>query len=183
VKLMPAAEAQPPEPRGLRLVRPDTYPSWEEVYRDNAERIYRLMFGRVGNRPDAEDLTAEVFLAAMPRLRPDASVGEVRAYLRATARTALAEHWRRTLGRQLTTIDPDDLADEPPEEKPDKSGQVRRLLAGLPERYRKILELRFLQAASIREAAGHLGVTVGNAKVLQYRALRAAAKFIDAEGR
>jgi DNA-directed RNA polymerase specialized sigma24 family protein len=60
---------------------------------------------------------------------------------------------------------------------------VRRLLAALPERYGKILELRFLQAASIREAAAHLGVTVGNAKVLQYRALRAAAKFIDAEGR
>jgi RNA polymerase sigma-70 factor (ECF subfamily) len=182
---MAVAEPQPPEPQGLRLVSADTYPGWEEVYRDNAERVYRLMFSRVGNRPDAEDLTAEVFLAAMPRLRPDASVGEVRAYLRATARTTLAEHWRRTLGRQLTSIDPDAIADEfaAPPERPEAIGQVRRLLAALPERYRKILELRFLQAASIREAAAHLGVTVGNAKVLQYRALRAAAKFIDAEGR
>jgi RNA polymerase sigma factor (sigma-70 family) len=173
------------EPQGLRLVGAETYPGWEEVYRDNAERIYRLMFSRVGNRPDAEDLTAEVFLAAMPRLRPGASVGEVRAYLRATARTTLAEHWRRTLGRQLTSIDPDAIADEfaAPPDRPEAIGQVRRLLAALPERYRTILELRFLQAASIREAAAHLGVTVGNAKVLQYRALRAAAKFIDAEGR
>jgi RNA polymerase sigma factor (sigma-70 family) len=182
---MAVADPQPPEPQGLRLVGADTYPSWEEVYRDNAERVYRLMFGRVGNRPDAEDLTAEVFLAAMPRLRPDASVGEVRAYLRATSRTTLAEHWRRTLGRQLTSIDPDAIADEfeAPPDRPETIGQVRRLLAALPERYCKILELRFLQAASIREAAAHLGVTVGNAKVLQYRALRAAAKFIDAEGR
>lgn len=182
---MAVAEPQPPEPPGLRLVGDDTYPSWEEVYRDNAERVYRLMFSRVGNRPDAEDLTTEVFLAAMPRLRPDASVGEVRAYLRATARTALAEHWRRTLGRQLTSIDPDAIADEidGPPARPEAAGQVRRLLAALPERYGKILELRFLQAASIREAATHLGVTVGNAKVLQYRALRAAAKIIDAKGR
>jgi RNA polymerase sigma-70 factor, ECF subfamily len=182
---MAVADPQPSEPQGLRLVGADTYPSWEEVYRDNAERVYRLMFSRVGNRPDAEDLTAEVFLAAMPRLRPDASVGEVRAYLRATARTTLAEHWRRTLGRQLTSIDPDAIADEfaAPPDRPETIGQVRRLLAALPERYGKILELRFLQAASIREAAAHLGVTVGNAKVLQYRALRAAARFIDAEGR
>jgi RNA polymerase sigma-70 factor, ECF subfamily len=182
---MAVTEPQPPESPGLRLVGADTYPSWEEVYRDNAERVYRLMFSRVGNRPDAEDLTAEVFLAAMPRLRPDASVGEVRAYLRATARTALAEHWRRTLGRQITSIDPDAIAEEfeAPAERPEAIGQVRRLLAALPERYCKILELRFLQAASIREAAAHLGVTVGNAKVLQYRALRAAAKSIDAEGR
>jgi RNA polymerase sigma factor (sigma-70 family) len=182
---MAVAQPQPPEPTGLRLVGADTYPSWEEVYRDNAERVYRLMFSRVGNRPDAEDLTAEVFLAAMPRLRPEASIGEVRAYLRATARTTLAEHWRRTLGRQLTSIDPDEIADEfeAAPERPESVGQVRRLLAALPERYGKILELRFLQAASIREAAAHLGTTVGNAKVLQYRALRAAAKFLDAEGR
>ena len=182
---MAVAEPQPPEPPGLRLVGDDRYPSWEEVYRDNAEWVYRLMFGRVGNRPDAEDLTTEVFLAAMPRLRPDASVGEVRAYLRATARTALADHWRRTLGRQLTSIDPDAIADEiaAPPGRPEAAGQVRRVLAALPERYGKILELRFLQAASIREAAAHLGVTVGNAKVLQYRARRAAAKFIDAKGR
>lgn len=182
---MAVANPQPSKPPGLHLVGADTYPNWEEVYRDNAERVYRLMFSRVGNRPDAEDLTTEVFLAAMPRLRPDASIGEVRAYLRATARTTLAEHWRRTLGRQLTTIDPDAIADEyaAPPDRPEVIGQVRRLLAALPERYGKILELRFLQAASIREAAAHLGVTVGNAKVLQYRALRAAAKFIDAEGR
>src|SRR3954471_16435813 len=101
-----------PDAGELRLVGADAYPGWEAVYRDNAERLYRLMYSRVGNRPDAEDLTAEVFLAAMPRLRPDASVGEVRAYLLATARTALADHWRRTLGRQLTTIDPDALAGE-----------------------------------------------------------------------
>jgi RNA polymerase sigma-70 factor, ECF subfamily len=182
---MAVANPEPADPAGLRLVGADTYAGWEEVYRDNAERVYRLMYSRVGNRPDAEDLTAEVLLAAIPRLRSGASVGEVRAYLRATARTVLAEHWRRTLGRQLTSIDPDAIADQfaAPPSAPGAVDQVRRLLAALPERYRKILELRFLQAASIREAAAHLQVSVGNAKVLQYRALRAAAKLIDAEGR
>src|ERR1700754_1401405 len=81
------------------------YPDWEAVYRDNVDRIYRLMYGKVGNRPDAEDLTTEVFLAALRPLRMSASVGEVRAYLLATARTVLAGHWRRTLGREVTTLD------------------------------------------------------------------------------
>src|SRR3954466_14922375 len=106
---MAVAEPKPTDPVGLRLVGADTYSSWEDVYRENAEGVYRLMFSRGGNTPGAEDLTAEVLLAAIPRLRPGASVGEVRAYLRATARTALAEHWRRTLGRQLTSIDPDSI--------------------------------------------------------------------------
>ena len=46
----------------------------------------------------------------------------------------------------------------------------------MPERYRQILELRFLRAMSIKEAAREMDVTVGNAKVLQHRALRAAAR-------
>lgn len=176
---------EPAVPVELRLVGADAYASWEAVYRDNAERLYRLMFGRVGNRPDAEDLTAEVFLAAMPRLRPEATVGEVRAYLLVTARTVLANHWRRTLGRQVTSIDPDELADEfdSPDSRPHAVDQVRRVLAALPDRYRTILELRFLQAATVREAASQMGVSVTNAKQLQFRALRHAARVLDAEGR
>ena len=56
---------------------------------------------------------------------------------------------------------------------PDK---VRRLLAQLPDNYRLILELRFLQAFSVRQAASQMGVSVANAKVLQYLALRMAAE-------
>jgi len=36
---------------------------------------------------------------------------EVRAYLRATARTVLAAHWRATLGREVTAIE--DIAAAP----------------------------------------------------------------------
>jgi RNA polymerase sigma factor (sigma-70 family) len=170
-----------PEPPGLHLVTGPRYASWDAVYRDNVERVYRLMFARVGNRPDAEDLTGEVFLAALPRLREAASVGEVRAYLLAVCRTVLAEHWRRTLGRQLTTVDPDTLAEDVPV-APDNGTSERlaeRVLGELPERYGTILRLRFLEAATIREAAKRMGITVANAKVLQYRALRQAARLME----
>ncbi len=172
-----------PEP-GLHLVDGPRYASWEAVYRDNVERVYRLMFARVGNRPDAEDLTTEVFLIALPRLREAASIGEVRAYLLAVCRTVLADHWRRTLGRQLTTIDPDALA-EPDVPAGAGAGESTRLaervLSELPERYGMILRLRFLQAAPVREAAGRMGISVANAKVLQYRALRQAARILAGE--
>src|SRR5689334_18406480 len=78
-----AAAADPARP--LRVVGSDTYPNWEAVYRDNVGRVYRLMYHKVGNRPDAEDLTEEVFVSALRPLRISVSVGEVRAYLLATA--------------------------------------------------------------------------------------------------
>jgi RNA polymerase sigma factor (sigma-70 family) len=171
----PADDEQDP-PR-LRVVDMDAYPDWDAIYRDNVERVYRLMYAKVGNRPDAEDLTTEVFMSALRPMHASASVGEVRAYLLATARTVLATFWRRTLGREITTLDEQRdvglLADDPP---PGDTGpsEVNRILAELPDRHRRILQLRFLEGCSIKEAAVELGISVSNAKVLQHRALRQA---------
>jgi RNA polymerase sigma factor (sigma-70 family) len=164
----------------LRVVDADTYADWESVYRDNVDRLYRLMYARVGNRPDAEDLTSEVFRTALGPLRLASSKGEVRSYLLVTARTVLASHWRRYLGQPVTSIDPDEDAAylaEPsgPDRPSDAPHRVARILTTLPDRYRRILELRFLEACSIKEAAQVMDISVSNAKVLQHRALRMAA--------
>src|ERR1700680_4965685 len=124
----------------LRVVDADSYTDWESVYRDNIERLYRLMYARVGNRPDAEDLTSEVFSTALGPLRLDVSKGEVRSYLLTTAQTVLASHWRRTLGAPLTFVDPvtdlDSLAEPSIFDDPSDAPQrARRILAALPDRY------------------------------------------------
>ena len=162
---------------GLQPVTDAAYPDWDAVYRDNVTWVYRLMYGKVGNQPDAEDLTAEVFMTALKPLRVSASVPEVRKYLRMTARTVLASYWGDRMGRQVTTIEEDvPEAIQPDSVASDAPDKVRTLLQRLPDNYRRILELRFLQAFSVREAANQMGVSVANAKVLQYRALRMAAQ-------
>ena len=83
-------ERRPQPVAGLQPVTGAVYPDWDAVYRDNVTWVYRLMYGKVGNQPDAEDLTAEVFMTALKPLRVSASVPEVRKYLRMTARTVLA---------------------------------------------------------------------------------------------
>ena len=168
----------------LRVVSDGRYASWEDVYQDNATWVYRTIYGRVGNHADAEDLTAEVFLAALRPLRISATVAEVRAYLRATARTVLAAHWRETLGREITSIDDSALAAPETEEAISTAPRrVRAVLEQLPDNYRRILELRFLESRSIKESAGELGISVANAKVLQHRALRLAAQMNEKDER
>jgi RNA polymerase sigma-70 factor (ECF subfamily) len=160
-------------------VVPDAgYAGWDEIYRDNVERVYRIMFAKVGNRADAEDLTAEVFMTALRPLRVSASVGEVRAYLLATARTVLAGYWRRTLGLPVTTLDEErvETAFVDRDDDAEAIARAEAILRALPPRQERILRLRFLQACSVRDAATELGVTVSNAKVLQHRALRQAAE-------
>jgi len=172
-----AAGPPAPVPR-LRAVAGQAYTDWDAVYRANIGWVYRLMFGKVGNRPDAEDLTTEVFLAVLRPLRLPASAGQVRAYLLATARTVLARYWARTLGQPVTTLN-DDLGDVLSEPQLESAApqQAERILAALPERYRRILQLRFLDACTVAEAAQALGISVANAKVLQHRALRRAAEI------
>ena len=163
------------------------YPGWEAIYADNVERIYRLMYAKVGNRHDAEDLTSQVFLSAFGPLRATASVGEVRSYLLTTARTVLAAHWRATLGHQVTVIDVDaagleDFSEPVHDERIGRTDErIGAILSGLSDRHRAILTLRFLRGYSIKAAAAELGVSVANAKVLQHRALRRAAG-LDKEG-
>lgn len=188
----PAKSASPPTAGDgavayLRVVDTDAYADWESVYRDNVARLYRLMYSRVGNRPDAEDLTSEVFRTALRPLRLGSSKGEVRAYLLMTAQTVLASHWRRHLGLPVTSIDPDSdsayLAEpsgfDPPSGAPSRANQI---LGALPDRYRRILELRFLEACTIKEAARTMDVSVSNAKVLQHRALKMAANVAEELG-
>ena len=127
----PSSASGEPDVTHLRVVDTDSYADWESVYRDNVERLYRLMYARVGNRADAEDLTSEVFRTALGPLRLASSKGEVRSYLLTTAQTVLASHWRRTLGAPVTTIDPESamasLAEpsgtEEPSDAPQRAGR------------------------------------------------------------
>lgn len=155
---------------------------WESVYRETVVQVYRYIYARAGNRADAEDLTTQVYIRALPRLRLPASMPEIRSYLFATARTVLADHWRNHYDAPLVVLGDETPAPaarpSPPEREEDDPG-VRRaneVLARLPDNYRQVLELRFLRGYSIRETATALNLTVANTKVLQFRALRRAAQ-------
>jgi RNA polymerase sigma-70 factor (ECF subfamily) len=144
---------------------------------DELELVYAFIFSRVGNRPDAEDLTQQVALKAIPRLRAGSSSASIRAYLFATARSALGAFWATKFGIAREELH-ESLVSSPPEvnESGDAAERATRILARLPDNYRRVLELRFLRGYSIKEAAAELKATPGSVKVMQLRALRAAAK-------
>jgi RNA polymerase sigma-70 factor (ECF subfamily) len=108
----------------------------------------------MGNRPGAEDLASQAFRTAFGPLPLGSSKGELRSCLLAMAKSVLASHWSCRLGLLVTSIDSE--ADS---------------------RYRLILELRLLEAYSIKEAARATGVGLSNAMVLQCRAHRMATSF------
>ena len=148
-----------------------------DIALDELELVYAFIYARVGNRADAEDLTQQVAMKAIPRLRDNAPPSAIRGYLFATARSVLGAFWSTRLGLSESELH-DDLAMVPGEPigSHDSSERARLILAALSDNYRRVLELRFLHGYSLKEVAAEMKSTVGAVKVMQLRALRAAAK-------
>ena len=148
-----------------------------EIALDELELVYAFIYARVGNRADAEDLTQLVALKAIPRLRPGSPPSAVRGYLFATARSVLGGFWSTRLGLSEAELRDDLVLAVPPGPASEEGTEtVQQILDRLPDNYRRVLELRFLHGYSLKEVAAEMKSTVGAIKVMQLRALRAAAK-------
>jgi RNA polymerase sigma-70 factor (ECF subfamily) len=145
--------------------------------------LYRFLYARVGNREEAEDLTAAVFTKAvrgMDWAQPEAARV---AWLFQVARTTLADHWRLHGAEHALSLDV--LLDAGWEVAARSAAdpttdvllraEVEALLAALPDNYRQVLKHRFLLGYTIKETAVALDISEANVKVLQLRALRRAA--------
>ncbi|HYM98036.1 MAG TPA: sigma-70 family RNA polymerase sigma factor [Candidatus Sulfotelmatobacter sp.] len=153
-------------------------PRAADIALDELELVYAFIYARVGNRADAEDLTQQVALKAIPRLRQGAPASSIRGYLFATARSVLGGFWSIRLGLSEAELHEDLAFVSPPAGSPDQGVErVQRILGELSDNYRRVLELRFLHGYSLKEVAAEMHSTVGAVKVMQLRALRAAAKL------
>jgi RNA polymerase sigma-70 factor, ECF subfamily len=142
--------------------------------------VYGYLLPRCGSVADAEDLTAETFMAAVAALkRPDPPSVSV-AWLIGIARHKLVDQWRRSEREQrgLAAVGPNQPVD-PWEELLDTSAAYSAL-ARLPGPQRAALSLRYLDGLTVTEIADHLDRTVRGTETLLVRA-RAALRQIYRE--
>lgn len=149
------------------------------AFQENATKIYTFIYSKVGNREVAEDLTSQVFLKAVRWLAEDRSADSIRSWLYTTARTAIADYWREQGQRRQISLDAmGDLlfcgTDGPAEVRRTRE-RALRILEALPPREREVLRLRFLRGYSAAEIGHALGITPGNVRIVQLRALRKAS--------
>jgi RNA polymerase sigma-70 factor (ECF subfamily) len=159
------------------------------LYDRYVDTVFRFIYFRVGNRPLAEDLTADTFLRALKRINSFTWQGrDLGAWLVTIARNLVADHFKSGRYRlEVTTGDVLD-ADHPdrgPEGSPEVAvvdhitnvallGAVRQLN---PEQQECIV-LRFLHGFSVAETAHAMGKNEGAIKALQYRAVRALHRLL-----
>ena len=142
-----------------------------ELYEDHFERVYAYVARRVGNREEAQDVTADVFhqaLAGLPRF-------EWRglpfvAWLLGIAANVLSDRWQRTATHQEAMND--DLDQIGIEDDIEQRAMLYQLVDTLPDDQRRVIIRRFVGQKSLREIATELGRSEGAIKQLQLRALQ-----------
>jgi len=158
------------------------------VYTAFAPALFRFFVAQVGNRHTAEDLTGEVFAAAieaLPGFRgPVEALG---GWLFRIARHDLFDFRRR---QSRARFDPlDDVLDEAamaagasdPEELAIDRVEGKRMLAALDELspdQREVLLLRMAAGLTAPEVADALGKTTGAVRALQHRGLASLARAL-----
>ncbi len=142
-----------------------------ELYENNFERVYAYIARRVGNREEAQDLTADVFhqaLANLPRF-------EWRglpfvAWLLGIAANLLSDRWHQVA--RLREVVTEDLEQVGMEDDIEQRAVLYQLVETLPDDQRRVIIRRFVGQKSLREIATELGRSEGAIKQLQLRALQ-----------
>jgi RNA polymerase sigma-70 factor (ECF subfamily) len=122
--------------------------------------VYRYLYSRVGNVADAEDLTAQTFLAALERLSRYRENGTFAGWLFAIAHSKVIDHYRRHRP-QVGLDSAQEMAGEADvveyvEERLDLA-KLASIFQRLSEDEQEILRLRYVADLSFAEMAAVLG--------------------------
>ena len=168
--------------RPRREVSMDSQQEFQKFYQENLSLIYRYVYSQVGNREEAEDLTSQIFLKVFSSIDQERSRLSLQKWLYLIARSTIADYWRARYRLPKSSLDemleagwegPAEVEATAPSSRAEE--RVQRILQALPERYREVLQCRFLLKLSVKATALKMGVKEANVKVLQFRALKRAA--------
>ena len=154
----------------VRLAQTDAQ-AFGALYDRYVQRVYRYCLYRTNNAHEAEDLTAQIFLAALeglPRYRHD---GHFAAWLFMIARNKVAEYHRRAPHEPLdeSRLPPIHMDMELAAEKSQRSEKLVRLIQALAEDERDLIHLRYVAELSFAELAKSLNKNEDAVKKMLYR--------------
>ncbi len=135
--------------------------------------VYGYLLARCGTPAVAEDVTSEVFVAAVDAVRRGAVPNLTVAWLIGVARHKLVDHWRATIReeRRLHRVASErGPGDDDPWETHLDAVTAHQVLATLGPHHRSALTLRYLDGLSVPEVARTLDRTVHATEALLVRA-------------
>jgi RNA polymerase sigma-70 factor, ECF subfamily len=163
---------------------PDAFAALYDRY---VERVYRFVLYRVhGDSALAEDVTSEVFLRALRKIKGFTWQGrDVGAWFLTIARNLVLDHFKsgrarlEVLGMETPAATDDRILNAEDEALSRVSAQdLYKAIGQLGTEQQEVIYWRFLQGYSVAETAAAMGKSDGAIKALQYRAVKALYKLV-----
>lgn len=160
--------------------------AFAELYAYYVDGIYGYVLRRVGNGSDAEDITARTFEKALK------GIGDFKwkgasfcSWLVRIASNSVVDHYRREGKAKMVDLEevlPQLEGEDDPTrgiDREEERGLLLKAMAGLPEKYRVVIELKFVDEMENQVIAEMIGCSKGNLAVRLHRALKALRREVD----
>ena len=148
--------------------------AFEGLYNLYVQQVFRYLYSRIGSLAEAEDATAQTFLAALDAFERYRHNGHFAAWLFAIARRKAADHFRKQNGQvPLESVGELALETDMLQEviRTERSQALSDLVTALPEQERDLLRLRYIAELSFSEISRLLNRSEGAVKKALYRLL------------
>lgn len=183
----------PDEPQGTAVFDATgdrtAMPSWDELVRQHADRVYRLAYRLSGNQHDAEDLTQETFIRVFRSVQ-NYQPGTFEGWLHRITTNLFLDMVRRRARIRMEAL-PEDYdrvpADQPNPEQIYHDSRLgpdlQAALDSLPPEFRAAVVLCDIEGLSYEEIGATLGVKLGTVRSRIHRARQALRDHLAAHGR
>ena len=163
-------------------------PSWDELVRQHADRVYRLAYRLSGNQHDAEDLTQETFIRVFRSVQ-NYQPGTFEGWLHRITTNLFLDMVRRRARIRMEAL-PEDY-DRVPSSGPTPEQvfhdsrlgpDLQAALDSLPPEFRVAVVLCDIEGLSYEEIGATLGVKLGTVRSRIHRGRQALRDYLAAHG-
>lgn len=159
---------------------------FQTLYTDNVQDMYAVAFAVLHNKEDAEDAVHQSFLkiadcfARISRLSGD----KLKAYIVVVTRNTAINMYNQNKYRAAHTARLDDELPDPESGlSSDKKTDLLEAIKQLPQMYKDVLFLYYLECFSSRESARQLGISLNTFRQRVSRARLMLKRIIEEESR
>ena len=150
-------------------------------------KIFRYVAYKVGNREDAEDITAEVFIRMLKSINSFSFQGHpFSSWLFRIARNMVVDYFRKNSRRKTAPLETAGTIQETESLEIDyqldldiKMSNISESIKTLTDLQQEVISLRFAGGLSIKETASAVGRKENAVKALQHSAIKKLRLLVD----
>jgi RNA polymerase sigma-70 factor (ECF subfamily) len=170
----------------LTQVPDEGSPTLRSLFDSEESSLLRYAFSLTGRRVVAEEIVQEVFLQLHAKWE---EVNEPRAWLFRSVRNRAFNYMRRSRRETLGSGDDGamlaDISDETPDAllaRMETVAELRQLVSQLPEKDRRLVQLKYYEGLKYRDISQRTGLTISNVGFRLHQVLKKLANGLMPRG-